>query len=144
MQERDVVKIKTKFVRGIVSELIENALRNNTGYDASIQIGKLEIVNADEKVYIQLNGNAEMLNIVLNSLKIKCIRTIFIIGINLISNKKIGEMASQWLKSKYGAKFDFQINEINLSKNGGKTYFYLDIDVETEPQELRKILINAI
>ena len=56
----DEMKLVTKFTRGIVSKIIERAIRKNTGCETSIQLNSASISNNEDRAHIHLDVDAFM------------------------------------------------------------------------------------
>lgn len=60
----DVLKLKlsTKFMRGMVANLIAKALKKKLGYEIDILLNEIEVKNEDGKVHLHINADAEVNN----------------------------------------------------------------------------------
>lgn len=60
----DVLKLKlsTKFMRGMVANLISKALNKKLGYNIDILLNEIEVKNEDGKILIHVNADAEVDN----------------------------------------------------------------------------------
>lgn len=56
------LKLSTKFMRGIVTNLISKAIYKKFGYHVDIELNEIELRNEDGKVRIHLNVDAEVNN----------------------------------------------------------------------------------
>ena len=56
----DVITLKTKFMRGIVSKLVKNIICKKTGYKVDIQFNEIDIKNEGGKIQVHINVNGEM------------------------------------------------------------------------------------
>lgn len=56
----DVLKLvlSTKFMKGIVTKIITKAILKKTGYNIDIQLNKVEVENADGKIYLHMDVDA--------------------------------------------------------------------------------------
>ena len=55
----DELKLRTKFLKGIVAKIISKAISKKFGCDINILIDELEIENKDGKVHIHANLRGE-------------------------------------------------------------------------------------
>ena len=53
----DELKIKSGFMRGVVSKLVEKAIHKKFGYKVDIQINDVDVVVTDGKAHIHLNAD---------------------------------------------------------------------------------------
>lgn len=51
----DELKIKTKFMRGMLSKVIETAIRKKTGYKIKIQLNNINVSITDDVAHIHLD-----------------------------------------------------------------------------------------
>lgn len=60
----DVLKLRlsTKFMRGMVANLISKALNKKLGYNIDILLNEIEVKNEDGKILIHVNADAEVDN----------------------------------------------------------------------------------
>ena len=60
----DVLKLKlsTKFMRGMVANLIAKALNKKLGYNIDILLNEIEVKNDNGKILIHVNADAEVDN----------------------------------------------------------------------------------
>ena len=58
----DEVKVMSKFMKGIISRLVNNTIRKKLGYNFDIQLNELYVSITDGKAHIHLNANAEIDN----------------------------------------------------------------------------------
>jgi hypothetical protein len=56
----DELKIKSGFMRGVVSKLVEKAIHKKFGYKVDIQINDIDVVVTDGKAHIHLNADGEI------------------------------------------------------------------------------------
>lgn len=56
----DELKIKSVFMRGVVSKLVEKAIHKKFGYKVDIQINDVDVVVTDGKAHIHLNADGEI------------------------------------------------------------------------------------
>lgn len=56
----DEVKIVTKFTRGVVSKVIEMAVKKSLGYSAKIRVNDIAVTNSDESVHVHLDVEADL------------------------------------------------------------------------------------
>lgn len=56
------LKLSTKFMRGIVTNLISKVIYKKFGYHVDIELNEIELRNEDGKVHIHLNVDAEVNN----------------------------------------------------------------------------------
>lgn len=58
----DELKIKTKFMRELISKLLSSAIRKKLGYEVDICMHDIEITVKDDKTHIHINADAEVSN----------------------------------------------------------------------------------
>lgn len=60
----DVLKLKlsTKFMRGIVANLISKTLFKKYGYDIDILMNEIEVKNENGKIHLHIDADAEVEN----------------------------------------------------------------------------------
>ena len=60
----DVLKLKlsTKFMRGIVANLISKTLFKKYGYDIDILMNEIEVKNENGKIHLHIDADAEVDN----------------------------------------------------------------------------------
>lgn len=60
----DVLKLKlsTKFMRGMVANLISKALNKKLGYNIDILLNEIEVKNENGKILIHVDADAEVEN----------------------------------------------------------------------------------
>lgn len=56
------LKLSTKFMRGIVANLISKALVKKLGYNIDILLNEIEVKSEDGKVKLHINADAEVEN----------------------------------------------------------------------------------
>lgn len=56
------LKLSTKFMRGIVANLISKALIKKLGYNIDILLNEIEVKNEGGKVKLHINADAEIEN----------------------------------------------------------------------------------
>lgn len=56
----DVLKIKTKFMRNVLSKIIETLIQKKTGYKVKIQLNDIDVAITDDNAHISLNVEADM------------------------------------------------------------------------------------
>lgn len=56
------LKLSTKFMKGIVANLISKALAKKLGYKFDILLNEIEVKNEDGKVHLHINADAEIEN----------------------------------------------------------------------------------
>ena len=56
----DELCIKTKFMRNMLSNILETVLRKKTGYKAKIQLNAIQVSIAEEVAHIHIDVNGEM------------------------------------------------------------------------------------
>lgn len=56
----DELKIKSGFMRGIVSKLVAKAIHKKFGYKVDIQINDIDVVVTDGKARVHLNADGEI------------------------------------------------------------------------------------
>ena len=55
-----LIKLRTKFMKGIVSKLISKAIQSKTGYKVNIQLNDLDASFIDGEISINANLEAKM------------------------------------------------------------------------------------
>lgn len=58
----DELKIKTKFMRELISKLLSSAIRKKFGCEIDIFMHDIEFIVKDDKTYIHINTDAEISN----------------------------------------------------------------------------------
>lgn len=56
----DELKIKTKFMRNMLSKIIENVIRKETGYKIKIQLKDVEVSVTDDIAHISLSAEGDI------------------------------------------------------------------------------------
>ena len=56
------VKIKSKFMKGIVCKIVKSAIKKAYGFDIDIELDALEIAGNDDKMHIEVNLKADVNN----------------------------------------------------------------------------------
>ena len=56
----DVLKIKTKFMQNILSNIIETLIQKKTGYKIKIQLKDIDMTITEDNAHISLNAEADM------------------------------------------------------------------------------------
>lgn len=56
----DALKVKTKFMRSVLSKVIEKLIQKKTGYKVKIQLNEVDVNVTDNNAYIRLNVEGNM------------------------------------------------------------------------------------
>lgn len=56
------LKLSTKFMRGIVANLISKAILKKVGYEIDIQLNEVQVETEDGKIKLHANVDAEITN----------------------------------------------------------------------------------
>ncbi len=56
----DELKIKTKFMRNMLSKILETMLCKKTGYKVKIQLNAIQVSITEEKAHIHIDVDGEM------------------------------------------------------------------------------------
>lgn len=56
----DIMQIKTKFMRSVISKLIEMAIKNKLGYKVKVQFDEIDIRIDNEIAHVHVNGGFDM------------------------------------------------------------------------------------
>lgn len=56
----DIMQIKTKFMRSVISKLIGIAIKNKLGYKVKVQLDEIDIRVDDEIAHVHVNGGFDM------------------------------------------------------------------------------------
>ena len=56
------IKLSTRIMRSIVAKLISKLIFKKTGYEINIQLREIEISNAEGKVQLHIDADADMSN----------------------------------------------------------------------------------
>lgn len=56
----DALKVKTKFMRSVLSKVIEKLIRKKTGYKVKIQLNEVDVSVTDNNAHIRLNVEGDM------------------------------------------------------------------------------------
>ena len=56
----DVLRIKTRFMRTVLSKVIEKLIRKKTGYKVKIQLNEVDVNITDNNAHIRLNVEGDM------------------------------------------------------------------------------------
>lgn len=56
----DIMSIKSKFMRGVVSKLLSMAIKSKTGYKVNIDLEDLDIKIDDETAHLHISGNVDI------------------------------------------------------------------------------------
>lgn len=58
----DELKLKTKFMRGLISKLLSSEIRKKFGYNVNVYINVIEVSVDENKTRIHINADAETNN----------------------------------------------------------------------------------
>lgn len=56
----DIMQIKTKFMRSVISKLIGIAIKNKLGYKVKVQLDEIDIRIDNEIAHVHVNGGFDM------------------------------------------------------------------------------------
>lgn len=56
----DALRVKTKFMRGLLSKVIETLIQKKTGYKVKIQLNEIDVSITDNNAHIRLNMEGDM------------------------------------------------------------------------------------
>ena len=56
----DIMQIKTKFMRSVISKLIGIAIKNKLGYKVKVQLDEIDIRIDNEIAHVRVNGGFDM------------------------------------------------------------------------------------
>ncbi len=56
------LKLQTKFMRGIVANLIGTAIQKKLGCDIDVYLNKIEVVTTEDKIQLHVDIDADMTN----------------------------------------------------------------------------------
>lgn len=56
------LKLSTKFMRGIVANLVSKALHKKLGYNIDILLNEIEVKNENGKIHLHIDADAEIEN----------------------------------------------------------------------------------
>lgn len=56
----DIMQIKTKFMRSVISKLIGIAIKNKLGYKIKVQLDEIDIRIDNEIAHVHVNGGFDM------------------------------------------------------------------------------------
>lgn len=56
------LKLSTKFMRGIVANLVSKAIAKKVGYNIDILLNEIEVKNENGKIHIHIDADAEVEN----------------------------------------------------------------------------------
>ena len=56
------LKLSTKFMRGIVANLVSKAIAKKVGYNIDILLNEVEVKNEDGKIHLHIDADAEIEN----------------------------------------------------------------------------------
>jgi hypothetical protein len=56
------LKLSTKFMRGIVANLVSKAIAKKVGYNIDILLNEIEVKNEGGKIHLHINADAEVEN----------------------------------------------------------------------------------
>ena len=56
------LKLSTKFMKGIIANLISKALKKKLGYNIDILLNEIEVKSENGKVHLHINADAEVEN----------------------------------------------------------------------------------
>lgn len=59
-RDMDELNIKTKFMRNMLSKILETVLRKKTGYKVKIQLNAIQVSITEEKARIHVDVDGEM------------------------------------------------------------------------------------
>lgn len=59
-KDMDELKIKTKFMRSMLSKILETMLRKKTGYKVKIQLNAIQVSITEEVAHIHIDVDGEM------------------------------------------------------------------------------------
>lgn len=55
-----IIKLKTKFMRGLVSKLLKHEIKSKTGFDVDIQLGEFDASFNDGDITVNANLEVKM------------------------------------------------------------------------------------
>lgn len=56
----DEMKIRSEFLKGIISKIIRKTIKRKTGYDIDFRLDDFKVVNSDEKARVFLSIEADI------------------------------------------------------------------------------------
>lgn len=56
------LNLASKFIKGIITKLIGNAIRKKFGYNIDILLNKIDVTSSEGKIYLHLDVEAETTN----------------------------------------------------------------------------------
>lgn len=56
------LKLSTKFMRGIVANLVSKAIAKKVGYNIDILLNEIEVKNEEGKIHLHIDADAEVEN----------------------------------------------------------------------------------
>ena len=56
------LKLSTKFMRGIVANLVSKAIAKKVGYNIDILLNEIEVKNENGKIHLHIDADAEVEN----------------------------------------------------------------------------------
>lgn len=56
------LKLSTKFMRGIIANLVSKAIAKKVGYNIDILLNEIEVKNEGGKIHLHINADAEIEN----------------------------------------------------------------------------------
>ena len=56
----DILKVKTKFMRSVLSKILSAIIRKKTGYNIKIQLNDIDVVITDDNAHICLDVEGDM------------------------------------------------------------------------------------
>lgn len=59
-KDMDELNIKTKFMRNMLSKILETVLRKKTGYKVKIQLNSIQVSVTEEMAHIHIDVDGEM------------------------------------------------------------------------------------
>ena len=57
----DIMSIKSKFMRGVISKLLSMAIKSKTGYKVNLDLEDLDIKIDDETAHLHISGNVDIM-----------------------------------------------------------------------------------
>lgn len=146
MQEYDVIKVETEYMRNLLGRVLHDVLQKKKGYCVDFQICALSAANYDGEIELHVELDAvtdtKELKKICKSLGI--FGELLPLGLKLLSNgfaqknryHLIENMVEKWLKE----NFKIKIRNLQFYEEKKKAYASLKADAKMEEKDIKKIL----
>lgn len=145
MQKCDLINIETEPMRGIISKLLYQIMKKK-GYDVKVKINKLNAVNDEDGVLIQLDldtiANFGIITELCNHISL--LSTIVSGFLKFLSDgfaQKIKYcLIEKFIRKNLKEKIKVNINDLKYSKDDSNFMFSLNADIKMKREEIEYFL----